>query len=316
MRSKGIGSTPIEGLKKFSLNTLSRVIKEVVGSGNQPPSQQTRYVYSFNGVDSYIQLNPISYSVDDLITFKVLFNSVQPIYARLVGGSIGNDEKIQMDGTGTKVWMSSAAYEVISIDGGDPNKVITDGVVHTITVRIKQPVTYSVINSNNPSSNSNYFTGFLFDYTDSLGNSLPINDRTFGVNAPIANSATVLGVEQAANVTAEGDYSLSGNTYTLNRPDSQTGGQLRLPLINGAYLVELEVVTGANVAIRDSTSVVINPARAGRSSYIVPIANGELRVNNAAIGASCQVILHSVRKADGYATGVNLLESGWMEIPL
>lgn len=153
-------------------------------------ANQTRYVYNFNGVDSYIQLSPISYSVGDLITFKVLFNSVQPIYTRLVGGNIGNGEKIQFDGTGSRIWQGSATYEVVSVDGGAPDKVITDGSVHVITVRIKQPVVYSIINSNNPSSNTSYFTGFLFDYTDSLGNNFPINDRTFGVGAVIANTGT------------------------------------------------------------------------------------------------------------------------------
>ena len=156
----------------------------------QPPTPTTRWVYNFNGVDSYIQLSPISYSVGDLITFKVLFNSVQPIYARLVGGNIGNNEKIQLDGTGSKIWPGSAIYEVVSVDGGAPDKVVTDGVVHTVSVRVKQPVTYSIINSNNPSSNTGYFTGFLFDYTDSLGNNYPINDRTFGAGAVIANTGT------------------------------------------------------------------------------------------------------------------------------
>lgn len=304
----------------FAINPVSFAVGGAVTPG------QTRWVYNFNGVDSYIQLSPISYSVGDLITFKVLFNSVQPIYTRLVGGSIGNGEKIQMDGTGTKVWMSSATYEVISIDGGDPNKVITDGVVHTITVRIKQPVTYSVINSNNPSTNNNYFTGFLFDYTDSLGNNLPINDRTFGVGAPIANGATVLGSDLPTN-----DYSNTFWAGTFDQSNSgdgffvTSGGGLGPrtsvdTFITGGntYLINASnLSSGVTVNIRTTESGVENVLTSdGVAVFTVPSGDTgcQLYVRSGSAGTHTANV--SVREANGYATGVNLLESGWEEIPL
>ena len=165
--------------------------------GNPPP--QTRYVYNFNAVDSYIDLNQtITYTGDFyiILRYECQDKSVASIQT-LVGGSGANILGFWLDDT-FRVYFNNAL--VVSIN---KSLVPQSGILNLSRASGNVSLKIDGVEIGAGASNydfvvsylaragsGNLFGGKIYDYQDSLGNNFPINDRTFGVGAVIANTGT------------------------------------------------------------------------------------------------------------------------------
>lgn len=181
----------------------------------QPPTPTKRWVYNFNGVNTHIDTGGYTYSGDFWIEVKAQLPTQLPAGNQaFFGGSGGGSPN---PGAFTAFLNPSQGFISVQIPTTsgiryDLSTPVATYIGATITLRLERSAgiwsmlingtvvdtfdsnSFGVVDMQVTSiarwSATIYYNGAVYDYKDSLGNNLPINDRTFGPGAVIANTGT------------------------------------------------------------------------------------------------------------------------------
>ena len=168
------------------------------------PLPQTRWVYNFNGVDSYIDVGSVVYTGDYSRSIKFKMPTLSGNFVRLWGKDADFSSRFLISDDGSAnirfsdsdlvgvnlpagTFVTDVTYNVTASRAGSAAKVTVNGVDFDFTGVNTDSSTFNFIQR---MSSTSYGIGMVWGYTDSLGNNYPINDRTFGAGAVIANTGT------------------------------------------------------------------------------------------------------------------------------
>lgn len=188
--------------------------ENVFFGGSDVASQ--RYILTLNGVNSYIDTGGYTYSGDFWIEVKVQLPTQLPASSQaFFGGSGGGSPNQGSFATYLNTSSQGLISAQIPTTSGmryDLSAPVAAYLGSTIKLRLERTsgIWLMLINDSAADTfNSNsfgvvdvevssiarwatalYYAGAIYDYKDSFGNNLPINDRTFGVGAVIKNTGT------------------------------------------------------------------------------------------------------------------------------
>lgn len=241
-----------------------------------------RNKYSFTGTDDYLKVPQITLEPGDQLKFKYIApndytnGGTKSCYFFDRASSSDPSFRLQVAIDGTFERPTSSVYaEIDGVEITGSTVAPTDGLEHEIVV--------TVVGSDDVSIKA-------------LGRREL--DLLANVNFPVYDIKVLkLSSEngQAYTGSPTGDFTFNDPSYTLSRPDSGSGGQLIYTVPNGYYEVDLEVISGSNVSLRNGTAPVVNPVPVGRAAHKLEVTNGGIRVNNASFPDTCEVIVHSVK---------------------
>ena len=169
----------------FAINPVSFAVGGAITPG------QTRYVYNFNGVNSHIQFSSVELTPSDALSFKITnFTSPNAVGARFVGSE---DFSFSIDAgvSGSKFRLVNCTAKLNGVPiESEVTEIPTSGI-HDVEVT---PLITASINAIGCKSGTfdRLIKASLFDFKINDGSiyNYPINDRTFGAGAVIANTGS------------------------------------------------------------------------------------------------------------------------------